>query len=65
MVTPKTFEELREYMWEERSSALDCMIDRMDEELAPYELGKYRGEIAAYDNILLVLKNCIKYGDIE
>ncbi len=66
MNTPKNFEELREYFWQERADAVDCMLDKMtDEPLTEYQMGTYKGEIAAYDSMLQVLRNIIKYGENE
>lgn len=58
----RTFEQLREYIWEEKQSSADCLIDRI-EELNTFEQGRWKGEIDAYDNLLQVLRNILEYGE--
>ena len=66
MIYPKTFEEFREYLWQERADTVDFMLDKMAEvPLSDYQMGAYKGEIMAYDSILMVLRGIIKYGDEE
>lgn len=61
---PKNFEQLREFLWEERLSILETLNERL-EELTAFQQGRYNGEIMAYDEILGILRNVLKYGDVE
>lgn len=58
----RTFEELREYIWQEKQDAADCLLDRM-EELSRFQIARWKGEIDGYDNILMVLRNILKHGE--
>lgn len=58
----KTFQQLREYIWEEKQSSIECFIERVSE-LNEFETGRWKGEIDAYDQVLHLLRNIDKYGE--
>lgn len=60
----KTFEELREHLWEARQDTMECLVDRL-EDLTPFEQGKYIGQAACYYKVMDILRNSMKYGDVE
>jgi len=60
----KTFEELREYLWQAKHDTMECLVDRLGE-LTPFEQGRYAGKIYGYDEAMDILRNSIKYGDVE
>lgn len=60
----KTFEELRDYLYEEKQHACERLVENL-EELTPFQLGRIQGAIGAWDEILNVLRNTMKYGDVE
>jgi hypothetical protein len=60
----KTFEQLREVIWEEKQGISEVLIDRL-EELSDFELGMYKGQIMEMDHVLELLRKIIKYGDSE
>ena len=56
-----TIEELREELWDDRNDYLEMMVDRIDEDTTPFQLGRYRGYVDAMDEVLMSLRNAIKY----
>lgn len=62
--TIKTFEELRDVIIEEKHCTLEMLADRLGE-LSRYEQGCYAGEIMGYQWVLDILRNSLKYGDVE
>lgn len=60
----KTFEELRDYLWEERQGLLEILHERL-EELTEFQRGSYHGEINAYSDVLSTLRSILKYGEVE
>lgn len=58
----KTFEDLRTAIWESKQHATDMLIDQL-EESTKFQRGWFYGEIFAYNEILDLLRNIIKYGD--
>lgn len=62
--TIKTFEELRDYLWEEKNTTMEMLTDRLSE-LSRFDQGRFVGEIQGYQNVLDILRNSLKYGDVE
>ncbi len=62
--TIKTFEELRDVIAEEKHCTLEVLADRLGE-LSRFEQGRYAGEIMGYQFVLDILRNSLKYGDVE
>lgn len=60
----KTFEELREHLWQAKQDTMEFLVDRLGE-LTPFEQGRYAGEIRGYDEVINVLRDSMKYGDVE
>jgi hypothetical protein len=58
----KTFEELRSHIWDERQGILEHIAENMEESTA-FTRGKWSGHILAYEDILSVLRNSLKYGE--
>ena len=58
----KTFEDLREFIWEAKQDAHEALIEQMFE-LPPHGLGAFKGEIECYDSLLDVLREIIKHQD--
>lgn len=58
----KTFEQLREHIWQERQDCIEILIDRLGE-IEEFDIGRWRGEIDAYGNMLDTLRNILKYGE--
>lgn len=58
---PDEIESLRMKLAEEKHSVMEILVERL-EELSDFELGRYQGEIAAYDDVLMTLRNIQKYG---
>ncbi len=57
---PDQIEKLRDNLCEEKQSLMEILVERL-EELSDFELGRYQGEIAAYDDVLQMLRNILKY----
>lgn len=64
MVIVTTFEELREYILDEKRWLLELLSEQL-EEISPFQLGRCQGKILALNNILEVLRNSMKHGDME
>lgn len=62
---PKTFEELREQVWDMKDDAITSFIEHIDDETTLSDVHRLRGEVIAYDNVLYALRSVIKYGDVE
>jgi hypothetical protein len=62
--TIKTFEELRDYLWEEKTATLEMLADRLPE-LSRFEQGRFVGQIQGFQEVMDVLRNSLKYGDVE
>ena len=62
--TVKTLEELRDVIAEEKHCTLELLAERLSE-LNRFEQGRYAGEIMGYQWVLDVLRNSLKYGDVE
>lgn len=62
--TIKTFEELRDHIWEEKSANMEMLAERLGE-LSRFDQGRFVGEIQGYQNVLDVIRNSMKYGDVE
>lgn len=58
----KNFEDLREHIWEERYGSMESLANSI-EELTEFQRGSYHGEIMAYENLLSVLRDILKYGE--
>lgn len=54
-------EELRKELWDDRNDYLEMMVDRIDEDTTPFQLGRYRGYIDAMDEVLMSIRNSIEY----
>ncbi len=62
MIIPKNFEELQEYIWDEKQISMENAINKLPDS-NEFQRGAYYGELYAYQNILDVLRNVLKYGD--
>ena len=62
---PKTFDELREQVWEEKRDTIEMFVDRIDDETTMQDVHRFKGEIMAFDSVLQMLRNIIKYGDCD
>lgn len=60
----KTFDELREHLWQEKNDTMEMLTDRLSE-LSRFEQGRLVGEIHGYQNVMDILRNSMKYGDVE
>lgn len=60
----KNFEELRDYLLEEKHNLLEDLADRL-EELSEFQRGRFQGEIRGIEAVMYILRNALKYGDIE
>jgi hypothetical protein len=58
----KTFEELYECLGREKALRLENLCERLAD-LTEFERGECRGEILAYEEIMSILRDIIKYGD--
>ncbi len=58
----RTFEDLRNHVYDEKINALECLSERL-EELTEFQRGSYHGEVMTYDNLLHLLQNILKYGE--
>lgn len=58
----KDFQSLREHVNEERLDTLESLGQRI-EELTEFQRGSYHGELMAYDNMLSLLRDILKYGE--
>lgn len=58
------FEKLRELLIDEieelKENCMHCL-----QESSEFERGRFYGEYLAYDNVIGMLRDAIKYGDIE
>jgi len=64
MQTIKTFEELRDHLWEERAYLRDKLMDRL-EDITEFERGTYYGRDTELSSMIELLRNSMKYGDVE
>lgn len=58
----KTFEELYDYISEEKYDCMESFVDRVDE-LNEFQRGMYKGEIMGYDQVIGLLKTILKFGE--
>lgn len=61
---PKTFSELQEIIYSEKYSIMELLCENL-EDLTPFQLGRYQGELQAYQEVLNLLRKSIKYRDVE
>ena len=62
---PKTFDEFRDQVWEEKRDTIEMFVDRIDDETTMADVNRFKGEMIAYDSVLQMLRNIIKYGDCD
>jgi len=59
-----TFDELRDRVFDEKKSCVDYCIDNMHD-FSQCDLGRYQGQIMAYDNMLAIMRGIEKWGELE
>lgn len=64
MESIKTFEELRDYLWEERQDLAESLIDTLDE-TTEFDRGNFHGQYIAYSSFIRLLRDILKYGDAD
>ncbi len=57
-------DKLREHVVDERDHCSEYLIDMM-EEFNSFNRGRYKGQIEAYDEILSIIRNIMKHGNVE
>ena len=60
----KTFQELRDYIYECKRSEMETMCQQAGE-YSQFQLGQCSGAVLAYNELDQILRNAIKYEGVE
>jgi len=60
----KTFQELRDHIHECKYSEMEAMCDGA-EQMSQFQLGQFSGSVMTYNEIDRILRNAIKYENVE